>query len=88
MTVQIALCDDETADIEKTEKLLSAYEQENSDLNFLIQRFEDTGELLNMVKSGSYAPELLFLDIYLYQYYFHYMYIYMIHLLLLLFSIV
>lgn len=65
MTVQIALCDDETADIEKTEKLLSAYEQENSDLNFLIQRFEDTGELLNMVKSGSYAPELLFLDIYL-----------------------
>ncbi len=65
MTVQIALCDDETADIEKTEKLLSAYAQESPDLNFVIQRFEDTGELLHMVKEGSYAPELLFLDIYL-----------------------
>ena len=53
MTVQIALCDDETADIEKTEKLLSAYEQENSDLNFLIQRFEDTGELLNKIGRAS-----------------------------------
>lgn len=26
MTVHIVLCDDETVDIEKTEKLLSAYE--------------------------------------------------------------
>lgn len=65
MTVQIALCDDEIADLEKTEKLLSAYERKHPDLGFMIQCFEDIAELLSMVKESSYVPDLVFLDIYL-----------------------
>lgn len=65
MTVQIALCDDETAELEKTERLLGIYEQKYPDSDFVIQRFEDTDELLCMVKESNYLPDLVFLDIYM-----------------------
>ncbi len=65
MTVQIALCDDETAELEKTEELLSAYEQKHPDFDFVIQCFESADELLNMVGEDSYVPDLVFLDIYM-----------------------
>lgn len=65
MTVQIALCDDETAELEKTERLLSVYEQKFPDFDFVIQCFEEVDELLVAVKEGSYSPDLVFMDIYL-----------------------
>lgn len=65
MTVQIALCDDETDELDKTEKLLSAYEQKHPDSDFVIQRFENADELLAMVEADSYVPDLVFLDIYM-----------------------
>lgn len=65
MTVQIALCDDETAELEKTERLLSAYEQKFPDLDFVLQCFEEVDELLAMVKGGSYSPDLVLMDIYM-----------------------
>lgn len=37
MTVQIALCDDETAELTKAEKLLSAYEQQHTDIDFEVE---------------------------------------------------
>lgn len=65
MTVQIALCDDERADLEKTERLLSACGQNYPESDFVIQCFEDTDELLSMVKESNYLPDLVFLDIYM-----------------------
>lgn len=65
MTVQIALCDDETAELKRTERLLSDYEQKFPDSDFEIQCFEDADELLAMVKESEYSPDLVFLDIYM-----------------------
>lgn len=65
MTVQIALCDDETTELEKTEKLLSAYENKYSDLDFVIRCFENAEELLARIKEHDYTPELVFMDIYM-----------------------
>lgn len=65
MTVQIALCDDETTELEKTKKLLSAYEQEHTDVDFMVECFECTDELLYMVRERKYLPDLVFMDIYL-----------------------
>ena len=65
MTVQIALCDDEIMDLEKTEHLLSAYEQKHSNTDFVIQCFESTDRLLDRIKERDYAPELVFMDIYM-----------------------
>ena len=63
--IQIALCDDETAELEKTEKILSDYEQKFPESDFVIQCFEDADELLAMVKESSYSPDLVFMDIYM-----------------------
>lgn len=65
MTVQIALCDDETAELDKTEEILSAYEQKHSGTDFMIERFESADELLYMVRERKYIPDLVFLDIYM-----------------------
>lgn len=65
MTVQIALCEDETEDLKKTERLLSAYAQRYPELDFVIRCFENTDELLIMVRENEYIPELIFLDIYM-----------------------
>lgn len=65
MTVQIALCDDEITELEKTEKLLNAYEQKYPVSDFMIQRFESADRLLTMVGEGGYVPDLVFLDIYM-----------------------
>lgn len=65
MTVQIALCDDEKTELEKTEKLLNAYQQKCPDVDFEIRCFGYTGDLLTMVREGDYAPDLVFMDIYM-----------------------
>ncbi len=61
----IALCDDESAELEKTEKLLNDYEKKHSGLDFMIRRFENADELLHLVKEEKYMPDLIFMDIYL-----------------------
>lgn len=65
MTVQIALCDDETAALNKTEEILSDYEQKNRDMDFIIERFKRADELLYMVREGKYLPHLIFMDVYM-----------------------
>ena len=65
MTYLIALCDDETAELNKTEELLSAYEKKHPELDFMIERFESAGELLYMVEERNYAPDLFFMDIFM-----------------------
>lgn len=65
MTVRIALCDDETAELNKTEEILSAYEQKHMNTDFMIERFESADELLYMVRERKYSPNLIFMDIYM-----------------------
>ena len=61
----IALCDDETAELEKTEKLLSDYEKKQSGLDFMIRRFENADKLLRSVIEESYMPDIIFMDIFM-----------------------
>lgn len=62
ITYQISLCDDETAELDKTEELLNIYEKKHPGTDFMIERFESAGELLCMVEEKSYAPEAFDVD--------------------------
>ncbi len=61
----IALCDDELAELEKTEKLLSDYEKKHSGLDFVIRSFQNVDELLCLVREENFMPDLIFMDIYM-----------------------
>ena len=65
MTYLTALCDDETAELNKTEKLLNAYEQEHPEVDFMIERFESADELIYRIEDKNYAPDLIFMDIFM-----------------------
>ncbi len=65
MNYLIALCDDEKAELDKTEKLLNDYEEKHPEINFTIKCFESADELLYMIKEKNYAPNLIFLDIFM-----------------------
>ena len=65
MTVQIALCDDEVAELKKTEEILDAYKQKHRNIDFIIERFKSADELLYMVRVRNYSPHLIFMDIYM-----------------------
>lgn len=65
MTVQIALCDDETEELKKTEEILGAYRQKHMSADFMIEHFESADELLFMVREGNYSPHLIFMDVYM-----------------------
>ena len=62
---QIALCDDETIELDKAEKLLEAYNQEHRRFAFSIKRFEHVEDFLDAVKEEHYEPNLLLIDIYM-----------------------
>lgn len=61
----IALCDDETAELIKTEQMLNQYEKSRSGTEFQIERFENADELLYTVREKNYMPDLMILDIYM-----------------------
>ncbi len=62
---RIALCDDEPAELEKTEKLLGDYEKKHSGLNFVTRCFKQADELLHVVREEKYMPDVIFMDIYM-----------------------
>ena len=61
----IALCDDETAELDKIENLLSVYEEEHPESEFMIERFESAKELIYMIRGKNYMPDVIFMDIYM-----------------------
>ncbi len=61
----IALCDDELAELERTEKLLSDYEKGHPGLEFTTRCFKSADELLCEVREKEYMPDLIFMDIYM-----------------------
>lgn len=65
MTYQIALVDDETAELDKTEKLLRIYEEKHTNLDFMVERFERAETLLYMVREKGYEPDMIFMDIFM-----------------------
>lgn len=65
MTYLTALCDDETLELNKTEKILAAYEQKHPEVNFMIECFENADELLYRIEDRNYAPDLIFMDIFM-----------------------
>ena len=61
---QIALCDDEQAELTKTQGMLSSYKKLHPELDFAIGTFENAEELLLKIQNG-YKPDLIFMDIYM-----------------------
>ncbi|HBA69412.1 MAG TPA: DNA-binding response regulator [Lachnospiraceae bacterium] len=61
----IALCDDETAELEKTENMLDIYQEEHPGQDIRINCFESADELLDMVREKNYAPDMILMDIYM-----------------------
>ena len=61
----IALCDDDEADLNKTEKMLGRYEERHVEVKFMTERFENAEQLLGMVREKGYAPDLILMDIYM-----------------------
>ena len=65
MTVQIALCDDESAELDKLEYMLASWDRRHAECDLVIERFLDADEMLCRILEEGYAPDLLLLDIYL-----------------------
>ncbi|MDE6219842.1 MAG: LytTR family DNA-binding domain-containing protein [Lachnospiraceae bacterium] len=61
----IALCDDEAAELDKTEQMLRNYEERHTKAAFAIERFERADELLNQVRANNYLPDFILMDIYM-----------------------
>jgi len=61
----IALCDNEKAELDKSEKMLEDYEKKHPGLNFMIRRFENADKLLNRIIKENYTPDLIFMDIFM-----------------------
>ena len=62
---RIAICDDETKELDKTERLVLSWGKSHEEDNIVLDRFEDPEEFLGRVRDGAYIPDLLLLDIYM-----------------------
>ena len=61
----IALCDDETAELEKTQKMLGSYEKKYPEMELQVKCFENADDLLDLVREEQYMPDLMLMDIYM-----------------------
>ena len=61
---RIALCDDEQAEVIKTQGMLGSYKRLHLGLDFEIGTFENAESLLQKVQDG-YEPDLILMDIYM-----------------------
>lgn len=61
---RIAICDDEAAELDKTEELLRIYQKRHQEYEFETERFHGAEEFICAVEEG-YAPDLLVMDIYM-----------------------
>lgn len=60
----IALCDDETEQLHKTEQMLAEYLDSRPEADFRVDCFENADTFLNVIKE-EYLPDLILLDIYM-----------------------
>lgn len=61
----IALCDDEKAELKKTEQMLDNYEKKHPEMGFMVECFDNAEELLFMAREKNYEPDLIMMDIYM-----------------------
>ena len=61
---QIALCDDESEELEKTEHIIKLYGQRHN-IEFIITRFCCADQLIQAMQETGYFPDILFMDIYM-----------------------
>lgn len=62
---QIALCDDETTELHMIEQMLHSYRGHSIKDTLDVRAFESAEALLLAIEQESYAPDLIFLDIYM-----------------------
>lgn len=62
---QIAICDDEQAELDKLEHLLVSWRSQHGECDFTIDCFLDADEMLCRISEEGYEPDLLLLDIYM-----------------------
>ncbi len=62
---RIALCDDESAELDKWEYMLASYRGLHTECDFSVERFLDADEMLRRISEEGYEPDLLFLDVYM-----------------------
>ena len=62
---QIALCDDETTELHTLEQMLRSYRGHSIKDALSVRSFESADALLFAIEQESYAPDLIFLDIYM-----------------------
>ena len=62
---QIALCDDEVAELNRVENMFEDYCKKNTKPGFVVRRFADADELLRVTQEKEYMPDILFMDIYM-----------------------
>ena len=60
---RVELCDDKEAEIDKVERILKVYEGQREEHLLSIARFQNAEELLQVMKSEKYEPDLLLMDI-------------------------
>lgn len=62
---QIALCDDETTELHTLEQMLRSYRGHSIKDTLSVRSFESANALLFAIEQEYYAPDLIFLDIYM-----------------------
>lgn len=62
---QIAICDDELAEIDKLESLLEFYCMQHTECKFTVECFQNAEEMIHRIMESGYEPDLLLLDIYM-----------------------
>lgn len=63
----IALCDDETEELNKVENMLDIYRKKHSGRgrDILVKCFESVDELLEVIREEDYVPDMILMDIYM-----------------------
>ncbi|MBD5533746.1 MAG: response regulator transcription factor [Lachnospiraceae bacterium] len=61
----IALCDDETTELDKTEQIFTGYGDKHPEIELKIKRFASADELIYAIREKQYTPDLITLDIYM-----------------------
>ena len=61
----IALCDDETEELNKAEQMLKNYEKNHPEIKFETERFKNADELLCQVIEKNYMPDIILMDVYM-----------------------
>lgn len=62
---QIALCDDDAKELDKVADMLESYCGQAGAKEFLVRRFDSGDSLLETAGKTDYAPDLVFMDIYM-----------------------